>query len=227
MAPPARGSAYPRRDAGIIGPLLENTMSRDRGRPNQMRARIAAAAARLMAEDGIDDFALAKRKAARQLGATDTQSMPANDEIEAELRAYHSLYQADEQRDRIQALREIALDAMRALAPFKPYLSGPVLKGTAGRYADVDLQLFSDDHKAVELYLLNRTVPYESAVARHYCGDEPRAVTVLRLDWEGVPLTLSLYAANDERAALKTSPAGRPIERAALAAVEALVGEDA
>lgn len=201
-------------------------MPRERGRQNQMRARIAAVAARLMAEDGIDDFAMAKRKAARQLGATDTQSMPANDEVEAELRAYHSLYQADEQRDRIRELRRVALDAMHALAAFKPYLSGPVLKGTAGRYADIDLQLFTDDHKAVELFLLNRTVPYESSVARHFCGDEPRAVTMLRLEWDGVPLNLALYAANDERAALKTSPAGKPIERAGMAAVAGLVRGD-
>ncbi len=135
-------------------------MPRERGRQNHMRARIAATAARLMAEDGIDDFAMAKRKAARQLGAVDTQSMPANDEVEAELRAYHSLYQADEQRDRILELRAVALDAMQALAGFRPYLSGPVLKGTAGRYADIDLQLFTDDHKAVEMFLLNRAVPY-------------------------------------------------------------------
>lgn len=202
-------------------------MPRERGRQNHMRARIAAAAARLMAEDGIDDFAMAKRKAARQLGATDTQSMPANDEVEAELRAYHNLYQADEQRDRIRRLRAVALDAMHALAGFRPYLSGPVLKGTAGRYADIDLQLFTDDHKAVEMFLLNRTVPYDSAAARHFCGDEPRAVTVLRLEWDGVPLNLSIYAAKDERAALKTSPAGRPIERAAPHAVESLLAQDA
>lgn len=202
-------------------------MPRDRGRQNHMRARIAAVAARLMAEDGIDDFAMAKRKAARQLGATDTQSLPANDEVEAELRAYHSLYQADEHRDRIRELRAVALDAMQALASFKPYLSGPVLKGTAGRYADIDLQLFTDDHKAVEMFLINRTMAYESALARHYCGDEPRAVTVLRLEWDGVPLNLAIYAANDERAALKTSPAGRPIERAGLPAVETLLTQDA
>ena len=143
-------------------------------RQSQMRARIAAAAARLMAEDGIDDFALAKRKAARQLGAADTQSLPANDEIEAELRAYQSLYQGEEQRERIHELRTVALEAMRSLADFRPYLAGPVLKGTAGRYADIDLQLFTDDLKAVELFLLNRNFVYAVSEQRHYCGDEPR-----------------------------------------------------
>lgn len=191
-----------------------------------MRARIAAVAARLMAEDGVDDFALAKRKAARQLGAGDTESLPANEEVEAELRAYQSLYQGDEQRDRVRALREVALDAMRSLAAFRPYLSGPVLKGTAGRYADVDLQLFTDDLKSVELFLLNRNVPYDVSEVRHYCGAEVRAVPVLRVDWDDVPVNLAVYAAKDERAALKASLSGRPMERAGLAAVSALMNAD-
>src|SRR5688500_19388744 len=98
-------------------------MSRKTNRQTGTRARIAAAAARLMAEDGIDDFALAKRKAARQLGATDAQALPANDEIEAELRAYRALYEPQEHEERIAELRAIALDAMVALERFSPYLT--------------------------------------------------------------------------------------------------------
>src|SRR5438270_14025579 len=97
-------------------------------RSTDMRARIAAAAARLMAEDGIDDFALAKRKAARQLGAAQTEALPRNDEIEAELSAYRALYQADEHPELIEELRGIALDAMQTLEQFSPYLTGPALK---------------------------------------------------------------------------------------------------
>lgn len=137
----------------------------------QMRARIAAAAARIMAEDGIEDFALAKRKASRQLGAENTQSLPRNEEIETELRAYQSLYQGEEQRERIQYLRQRALEAMQLLAQFRPYLSGSVLKGTAGRYSDIDLQVFTDDVKALELFLLNRNIAYDAFEQRHFAGD--------------------------------------------------------
>jgi len=203
-------------------------MARENNRkPSQMRARIAAAAARLMAEDGIDDFALAKRKAARQLGAAETQSLPANEEIEAELRAYQALYQGDEQRERIRELRTVALEAMRSLAAFNPYLAGAVLKGTAGRYADIDLQLFTDDHKAVELFLLNRDLSYAASEQRHYCGDQPRSVPVLRLEWRGFPLNVAVYAGNDERRSLKATLAGRPIERAGIGSVSALLAADA
>jgi hypothetical protein len=193
---------------------------------SQMRARIAAAAARLMAEDGVDDFALAKRKAAKQLGASDTQSLPANEEIETELRAYQALYQGEEQRTRIRELRAVALDAMRSLAAFNPYLAGAVLKGIAGRYADIDLQLFTDDHKAVELFLLNRSLPYAVSEQRHFCGDEARSVPVLQLEWRGFPVNVAVYAAKDERSSLKASPAGRPIERAGINAVSALLAAD-
>src|SRR3954453_21193975 len=115
-------------------------MARRSNRQTDMRARIAAAAARIMAEDGIDDFAFAKRKAARQLDAADTQALPRNDEIEAELRAYRALYQAGEHPEVIAELRRAALDAMRALERFHPYLTGPVLSGLAGPYAEIDVQ---------------------------------------------------------------------------------------
>lgn len=199
-------------------------MSRRTTRHNGMRARIAAAAARIMAEDGIDDFSLAKRKAARRLGADDErQALPTNEEIEAELHAYRGLYQAEEHPLRIAELRRIALDAMHALARFHPYLSGPVLKGIAGRYAEIDLQLFPESAKEVELYLLDHNVAYTASDVRRYSGDRVRNVTLLTLTWQGAPLRLSVFDPRDERLALKTSQAGRAMERAGLAEVAALV----
>jgi hypothetical protein len=187
------------------------------------RARIAAAAARLMAEDGIDDFALAKRKAARQLGVTDAQALPGNDEIEAELREYLALYQADEHPQRVAELRQIALGAMRALEHFNPYLTGPVLKGIAGPYAEIELQLFPDSVKEVEIFLLDRNLSYDTREGRRFAGDRARAVSVLTLMWDGAPLRLSIFDPRDERVALKTSQAGRVMDRAGIAEVGALV----
>src|SRR6185369_11929958 len=184
-------------------------MARHSNRRTDMRARIAAAAARLMAEDGIDDFALAKRKAARQLGASETQSLPRNDEIEAELRAYRALYQAEDHPRVVGELRRIALDAMQALEHFSPYLTGPVLKGIAGPFAEIELQLFPDSVKEVEIFLLDRNIPYSTHEGRRYAGDRAHAVSVLALAWQGVPLRLSIFDPRDERIALKSSQAGR------------------
>lgn len=187
-----------------------------------MRARIAAAAARIMAEDGIDDFALAKRKAARQLGAAETHSLPRNDEIEAELRAYRSLYQ-EEHPQLVDELRRVARDAMAAMAQFHPYLTGPVLTGIAGPYSEIDLQLFPDSAKDVEIFLLDRRIAFSTHEGRRYSGDRARNVSLITLDWQGVPLKLSIHDRRDERIALKTSQAGKVMERAGIAEVEAML----
>jgi hypothetical protein len=191
--------------------------------------RIAAAAARIMAEEGIDDFALAKRKAARRLGAPDSEALPANEEIEAELRDYLALYQSDEHPERITELRRVALDAMQALERFNPYLTGPVLAGLAGPYAEIELQLFPDSSKEVELHLLDLKLPYDASDERRYTGDRARAVAVIALSWDGVPLRLSVFDPRDERAAMKTTQLGKVAARAGIAEVRSLVeaGRDA
>ncbi len=203
-------------------------MSRQSKRQTGMRARIAAAAARIMAEDGIDDFALAKRKAARQLGAVDTEALPRNDEVEAELRAYRALYQAGEHPELIEELRRLALEVMQALEQFNPYLTGPVLKGIAGPYAEIDLQLFPDSAKEVEIFLLERNIAFTTQEGRRYSGDRARAASLISLSWQGVPVRLAVLDPRDERVALKTSPAGRVAERAGIAEVGAILsGEQA
>jgi hypothetical protein len=191
-----------------------------------MRMRIAAAAARIMAEEGIDDFALAKRKAARRLGAADSESLPANDEIEAELRDYLALYQAEAHPQRIGELRRAALEAMRALERFSPYLTGPVLSGLAGPYAEIELQLFPESSKEIELFLLDRGIAYEASDERRYTGERARAVAIISTQWQGVPLRLSVFDPRDERAAMKTTQAGRVAARAGIAEVRMLVEAD-
>ena len=197
-------------------------MPRDKRNKQQIRASIAAAAARIMAEDGLDDFALAKRKAARQLGVQSAQVLPDNAEIEEALHQYLDLYQADEQPERVRALREEALRAMQMLADFRPYLKGPVLKGTAGRFSAIDLQLFADDSKSVEIFLLNRKFPFEVIEPPHQ-GARDRGVPVFRLDWEGIELNVAVHPLNDER--VTAHPAGRPLERASISHLRQLLDQ--
>jgi hypothetical protein len=97
------------------------------------------------------------------------------------------------------------------------------LKGIAGPYAEIELQLFPQSPKEVELYLLDQGVRYDTREARRYSGDRERAIAVLVLDWQGSPLKLSVFDLRDERLALKTSAAGRVTERAGLAEVSAIV----
>ncbi|MGH8694136.1 MAG: hypothetical protein ACREVF_00610 [Burkholderiales bacterium] len=189
-------------------------MSRDNGNNRQMREHIAQLAARLMAVDGIDDFALAKRKAARQAGAPDTRNLPNNEEVEQALRAYQQLYQADEQQARLRHLRQNAREMMQLLAQFDPHLSGSVLSGSAGKYSDINIHLFTDSVKDVELFLLNRRIPYRSRERRVYIGGEPRSVPNFSVSTDDADFDITVFAPRDLRYQLRTTAEGKPFDRA-------------
>jgi hypothetical protein len=191
-----------------------------------MRERIAQLAARLMAEDGIRDFALAKRKAARQMGAPDTKSLPTNGEIEHALRVHQALYQKDEQTERLRALRLQALKAMALLEQFNPCLTGAVVNGTAVRHAGISLHVFVDSLKEVELFLLNRGVPYRTSEQRFRFGDAYRMVPVLMLEGDPAEIELAVFDTDDLRQTPRDPVDGRPMERLKARQVEALLGPE-
>jgi hypothetical protein len=136
------------------------------GRDAQNRTRIAQLAARLIAEHGITDWSLAKRKAVRQLMLPEREALPGDDEIEAALAAHHALFGGDAHEAALRAQREEALTWMRRLAGFRPTLIGGVAAGWATAHSDIRLELVADDAKTVELTLINAGVDYRAAPTR-------------------------------------------------------------
>jgi hypothetical protein len=130
------------------------------------RERIAQTAARLIAEHGLTDWALAKRKAARQLMLPDSAPFPSNDEIEIALATYHTLFDAEAHDASLRAQREEALTWMRRLAAWDPLLVGGVAAGWATAHSDIRLELVADDAKAVEIALANDGVRYAALPPR-------------------------------------------------------------
>jgi hypothetical protein len=187
------------------------------------RRSIASLAARLMAEDGIADYGFAKRKAAKTLGIGESEALPTNDEIEAELRTYQALFQEDEQRERLQELRQAALEIMELMEDFRPYLTGAVLDGTAGRYTGIDIDLYADSAKDVEISLLSRGISYESSEPRRQDQEAPE--TILHLDWDDIDVRLSVYPLSVERLQQRRAHA-RP-NRARIGAVAELLAQNA
>lgn len=187
--------------------------------PACLRARIAGAAARLIAVDGITDYGLAKKKAIRQLGLSENVSMPDNGEVEEALRTYQTLYQGNEHRETLRHLRELAVETMELLIDFNPYLTGSVLDGSAGRYADIDVLLFADSAKEVEIFLLNRGLVFE-----HLEPPNERVEAVLLLNAEDADIRLSVLDPNLERTVFRGRD-GRVHERARIEAVRTLIDD--
>jgi hypothetical protein len=192
-----------------------------------LSAELAAAAARLVVEEGME-YGPAKRKAARMLGrgALRGHELPANVDVEDEVRAYLQLFCAQTQPVELAALRAVALHWMERLAEFRPHLTGAVWRGTATRMNSVNLQLFCDDSKAAEIALINDGIDYESTSRP---GPRGEAINVLcvhtpcrDLD-DVVEVQLSVLDHDDLRGALKPDASGRT-ERGDLAALRRLIG---
>ena len=188
-----------------------------------LRREIAALAARMIAEDGISDYGFAKRKAARQLGAFAADELPNNAEIEAEVRTYLAVFQDEEHLERQLAMRRAAVEVMRELEDFRPYLTGAVLEGTAGRYSEIEIDLFPESAKEVEIFFLNHSVAYDHREPRRNQPEAPEAILVF--DWDDIPVKLRIYSPDVERLHRRGAHGARQMERARLAVVEALINE--
>ena len=196
-------------------------------RDSNLRRHIAYIAARMIAEDGIADYATAKLKAARQAGLTDSHVLPDNDEIEEALREYQDLYQKDEQPAHLRYLREVAVKVMREFDDFRPALVGSVLSGTAGQWSDVNLQLYTDDPKSLSMFLLNKRYRFEEGSRRVRRGGREDEVPQISLEVDDVTVTLTVLDPDDERSAARPRPGDDVPLRARLAEVEALLAASA
>jgi hypothetical protein len=186
---------------------------------------IAAAAARLIVDEGMD-WGPAKQRAARDLGVP-RAALPGNDEVEDAVREHIAIFHADTQPGELRALRELAALWMERLAEFRPHLTGAVWRGTATRLSNLHLQLYCDDSKAAEIALIDRGLDFDVAETGAGRG---RAVDMLILDvpcpalQERVTLCLTILDFDDLRGALKPDSRGLT-ERGDLAALQKLLDE--
>jgi hypothetical protein len=192
-----------------------------------MQSEIAATAARLVVEEGME-YGPAKRRAVKQLGLGTRTALPDNDSVEDAVREYIDIFCADTQPAELKALRQLAVTWMERLAEFRPYLAGAVWHGTATRLSDIYIQLFCDDSKSAEIALIDHKVDYTPRTVTGFTGESVEALSLSSMSPElGEPIGVHLlvYDHDDLRGALKPDAKGRT-PRGDLAAVRALLEED-
>ena len=191
---------------------------------SDVQIEIAAAAARLIAEDGLD-YASAKRKAIEAIAGDCNGAralMPENALVESELRRWLVTFEGARHVERLRALRQLALQLMQRLGAFQPHLIGAVLNGTATEHSDIRMHLFTDSAKDVEMFLLNEGVDFE------VFDDEPApgaAEEVLQFVIQpartrGMPARVGVVLAIHGHDAIRVTPRGASSEPG-LHAVEA------
>lgn len=195
---------------------------------NTVQEEIAATAARMVVEEGLE-YGAAKRRAVKQLGLNGRAPLPNNDQVEDAVREYIDLFCADTQPAELLALRQLAAVWMSRLVEFRPHLSGAVWRGTATALSDIYLQLFCDDPKSAEIKLIDHQVRYEVSTVQGFHGE---AVDALSLVCACPGLTqkavvhLMIYDHDDLRGALKPDAQGRT-QRGNLTALERMMKEKA
>jgi hypothetical protein len=126
----------------------------------KIKQAIAQESARILIEEGIEDFQLAKQKAARRLGYAPFRALPDNEEIELAVNEYHRLFRSDVQDAHIRKLRRVALEAMTFLEIFSPRVVGRVVDGTAGRHSPVVIYVSAESPEPVLISFLNAGIPF-------------------------------------------------------------------
>lgn len=196
-------------------------------RSDNLRRAVAQEAARLMAEHGIADFLSAKRKAAERYGVTDQAALPKNIEIEAALAEYQRLFEPQSHENSLYAQRLVALEAMRQLKEFEPRLVGAVLSGTATEHADVQLHLFADKAESVTIKLMDAGIPHEVTERRVKMNAE-RILPCpgVRFEIDEQPVDATVFPIDGIRQAPVSGVDGKPMRRASVDDLEALIGSE-
>jgi len=193
-------------------------------RAENFRRALAQEAARVMAEHGVRDFLVAKRKAAERFGVTDGAVLPKNTEIEAALAEYQRLFGGDSHAASLDAQRRAALQAMRTLKDFEPRLVGPVLAGTATEHSDVELHLFADSPESVAFSLMDQGIRHEITARRvKMNADRVLECPGVRFLIDDQAVAATVFPTDGIRQAPVSPVDGRPMRRADVDELEALL----
>jgi hypothetical protein len=191
---------------------------------DSVKSEIAATAARMVVEEGLE-YGPAKRRAIKQLGLGTRAPLPDNSVLEDAVREYLALFCAETQPAELAALRTLALTWMERMGQFRPYLGGAVWHGTATRLSDIYIQLFCDDSKSAEIALIEHKVDYQARTVTGFNGEPVEALSLSShspILGEAIGVHLMVYDHDDVRGALKPDARGRP-PRGDLAAVRTLL----
>lgn len=192
---------------------------------SRARQRLAEEAARIILEEGVRDYGLAKRKAADHLGMTGRREMPANTEIENAVLERNRLFaSAETQREYRDRLRAAAL-VMERLGSLEPRLVGPLLLGILEPQPVINLHGFAETVEEVIFLLGDMGIQCRSG-DRHYRGGSGTRVPFLSFRGpDGLDVELTVFPANGIRQAPPSPVDGRPMRRLGLAAVQELIAE--
>ncbi|MEZ5452201.1 MAG: hypothetical protein R3E93_05175 [Thiothrix sp.] len=194
----------------------------------ELRYLLAEEAARLIYEEGMRDYRLAKQRAAEQLGVSSRGGsvQPSNEEVEAAIHERIRLFDAETQPALLRHHREVALEAMEFLQHYQPYLTGAALEGTSSPHSAVTLSLFAEGVEEVMFFLEDQCIPFQVHERRTRMGNKKQEYfPLLRFYVDDVEVELMVFPHDGRFASPPISPVtGKGMKRADRKKVAALLG---
>lgn len=189
-----------------------------------MNARLALAqeAARIICEELITDYGLAKRKAAERLDQP-ARNFPENALIQQAVIQYQHLFGGEEYHQRLKTMREVAAITMRWLDEFSPRLVGATISGAITAAHRIQLHVFADKTEMLDIFLHNQGQRFEQdeRVYRYPNGREQR-VPLARFEREGLGVDVAIFPEGDLRRPPLNPAEGQPFRRLDLQAAQDL-----
>lgn len=189
-------------------------------------SRVVQEAARIMCEDGLADYRLAKQKAVERLGLGFGTPLPSNADIQDAVIQYQRLFGGRAYAERLGKLRRTAVQAMRLLKDYRPRLVGAVATGATTDAHKVQLHCFADKPERIDMLLEDRGLRFEVSERRHRLANgENLDVPVLTFMAEDVGVDVAVFPERGMREAPLSPADGLPMKRLELAAAELLAAE--
>lgn len=191
------------------------------------RARLAQEAARIIVEQGIQDFRVAKIKAADRLAMSGQGALPNNTEIEAAVAEHLRLFEAETHARVLIDLRRAALSAMELLDVYSPRLVGPVLAGTAAEHSAVNLHLFWDQAEPIAACLDDNGIRFRMFERRLKFGRDLVACRpAYRFVRDEATIEATVFPFDGVRQAPISPVDGKPMRRVDARALARLLNEE-
>jgi hypothetical protein len=194
---------------------------------DELRSQVAEEAARLIYEEGMRDYRLAKLRAADNLGVRlQGSAQPTNEEVETAIHQRIQLFDAETQPLLLRQHREVALEAMEFLQAYNPYLTGAALEGTSSPHSAVTVYLSADSVEEVMFFLDDQHIPFQTHERLTRLGSKKQEYfPLLRFYADDVEVELMIFPHDERFAGAPISPiTGKAMKRADRKKVAALLG---
>lgn len=161
---------------------------------------ISRLAAKILAEEGINDYLLAKQRAVQRLHLPDKTGLPKNADVQQQLVNHLELFDGKGLKERQKCFRRLACQLMELLAAFQPLAAGSVVDGVVTKTSRIQIHIFAPTPEHVATALLEKNIPYqltEQTIRFTPAKTENKPAYNFLMD--DTPITLCVFNENEMR----------------------------